>query len=118
MSPERKYTIRVLYRRVLAEVRPFRAHIAALLLIGLLAAPLTLLNPIPLKLVVDSVLGTHELPRVISAFLPRGMGRESVAAIGLLAALFVLIALVKQLADFGASMLRTYTGEKLVLSFR
>jgi ATP-binding cassette subfamily B protein len=84
----------------------------------MLITPLTLLNPVPLKLVVDSILGSHDLPRAIAVFLPAGADRTSLAAIALVAALFVFIALGKQLVDLAFSMLRTYTGEKLVLAFR
>src|SRR2546427_1876615 len=35
---------------------------AALFALGLLASPIALLNPVPLKIVVDSVLGARPLP--------------------------------------------------------
>src|SRR5947207_2971023 len=45
-----------LYRRLLRQARPYWLHLAALFGIGLLASPIALLNPVPLKIVVDSVL--------------------------------------------------------------
>lgn len=118
MASTRKPGAGLLIRGLLREAKPFRWHIATLLVIGLLNAPLTLLNPFPLKVLIDSVLGTKPLPAAVQAFLPAGSARNGVQAIALLAVLFVLIALLKQLADFGSSVLRTYTGERLVLSFR
>lgn len=80
--------------------------------------PVTLLNPIPLKLVVDCVLGTQEIPPILAALLPEGTARSAAVVIALLAALLVLIALVKNLADLAFAGLHTYAGERLVLSFR
>lgn len=118
MPIHRKYSNSLVYRRLLGEVRPFWRHIIGLFALSLLTTPLTLLNPIPLKLAVDSILGPHDLPRALGALLPRGASHKGIAAIALVATLFVLIALIKQLSDLLFSILRTYTGEKLVLAFR
>lgn len=114
----RKYSNAVVYRRLLTEVRPFWIQIIGLFALSLLTTPLTLLNPIPLKLAVDSILGSHDLPRALTAMLPAGADRRGVDAIALVAGLFVVIALAKQFSDLLFSLLRTYTGEKLVLAFR
>jgi ATP-binding cassette subfamily B protein len=118
MSEARQYADLAIYRRLLQQARSFWPHIALLFLLSLLSMPVTLLSPIPLKLVVDCVLGPKEFPPVLAAVLPAGTPRTDVRAIALVAALFVLIALVKQLADLAFAALRTYAGEKLVLSFR
>ena len=54
-----------LYRRVLRQTRPYWWHIAGLLGLGVLASPIAILNPVPLKIVVDSVLGSRPLPPVL-----------------------------------------------------
>jgi ATP-binding cassette subfamily B protein len=118
VAVKRKYSNRVVYRRMVAEVRPFWRHVAGLFALSLLTTPLTLLNPYPLKLAVDSILGSQDLPRFLSVILPSGASHNGGPATALVAALFVLIALAKQLSDLAFSMLRTYTGEKLVLAFR
>src|SRR5258708_29410250 len=59
-----------LYRRVLRQARPYWLHLAGLFGIGLLASPLALLDPVPLKIVFDSVLGSHPLPAYVRAVLP------------------------------------------------
>src|SRR4051812_618755 len=109
---------RVIAKRILKEVKPFRLQIFCLFGLGLLGTPLTLLNPIPLKLAIDSVLGTKPLPAPLAAILPDGATRTSVVTIAAIALMYLLIALVKQLSDLGFSLLRTYTGERLVLAFR
>src|SRR5438094_918149 len=48
-----------LYRKLLRQTLPYWAGIAGLFALGLLASAVALLNPVPLKLVVDSVLGTR-----------------------------------------------------------
>src|SRR3989337_2244574 len=46
-------------QRLLAEARPYRSHLVATSLLGLLATPLTLLVPLPLKIAIDSRLFRH-----------------------------------------------------------
>src|SRR5438046_9836633 len=62
-----------LYRRLLRQARPYWLHLALLFCIGVLASPIALLNPVPLKIVVDSVLGTRPLPPAVRALLPETM---------------------------------------------
>src|SRR2546428_1746955 len=59
-----------LYRRLLRQARPYWLHLAGLFGIGLLASPLALLDPVPLKIVFDSVLGSHPLPAYVRTVLP------------------------------------------------
>ena len=53
------------YRRLMALARPYWPHIGGLLLLNLLAPPLALLSPVPLKIAVDSALAGRPLPRVL-----------------------------------------------------
>ena len=57
-------------RRLFAEARPYWLLIFATFCLSLLAAPLTLLTPVPLKLVVDNVIGSHPLPGWLGGLLP------------------------------------------------
>ena len=45
-----------LYRRLVEEARPYWVHVAGLLALSLLSAPINLLTPLPLKIAVDSVI--------------------------------------------------------------
>jgi ATP-binding cassette subfamily B protein len=103
---------------VLEQARPYRLHVAALMGLGLLAAPLGLLAAVPLKVAVDSVIGPHPLPGPLATVLPDGTPPGSAAALAAVAGLLVLIAVLAQLLNFGSTLLRSYTGEKLVLDFR
>ncbi len=108
-----------LYRRLLRLAQPYWPHLAGLFLLSLLASPLALLTPLPLKMAVDSVVGSHQqIPGPLAALLPVAVTRSQTAMLVVAAVLFVLIALLTQLQQLGNSVLSSYTGEKLVLDFR
>src|SRR5438105_14655978 len=107
-----------LYRRLLRQLRRYWLHIAGIFLLSLLASPLALLTPLPLKIAVDSVVGAHRLPGVLALLLPAGATRSPTAVLVLAVALFVAVALLSQLQQLSSTVLSTYTGERLVLAFR
>ena len=74
MKQARSYSKGELLRRIAEETRPYWMQISGLLCISLLSVPITLASPLPLKWVVDGVLGTHGLPAALSWLLP---GRDS-----------------------------------------
>ena len=98
------------------EARPYWSHLIALLFLNLLAAPLALLTPLPLKIAVDSVIGAQPVSKLIANFLPVPISKTTL--IFLCAGLVVAIAVLNHLQAVASSILRTYTGEKLVLAFR
>ena len=117
MADSRRYGGFELYRRLLLEARPCWPHIFALFLLSLLSIPLSLLTPLPLKLVVDSVVGSHPLPLFLQALgLDARQDRESVLLFSV--GLIVAIALLSGLQALANSRLRTQAGEQLLLSFR
>ena len=59
-------------RRVFAELRPYSVSILVLLIVSLSAIPITLITPLPIKLIVDNVLGTSALPGYLSFLIPGG----------------------------------------------
>src|SRR6266568_657653 len=118
MAPP-SFTDWTLYRRLLGQARPYWLHLGGLFLLSLLASPLALLTPLPLKMAVDSVVGSpRQIPGPLAALLPAAVTRSHTALLVVAAVLFVLIALLTQLQQLGSSVLSSYTGEKLVLDFR
>ena len=109
---------RTLYRRLLRQARPYWIHIAALLLLSLLASPLALLNPLPLKIAVDHVLGEHPVPDWLGRLLPAALTSSSAALLLAVVAMVLGIALTSQLQNMATTWLRTYAGERLVREFR
>ena len=114
----RAYRDVVLYRRLLADARPYRWHLAGVFVVSLLAAPLALLAPVPLKIAVDSVIGSRELPGWLDAILPAFATSTDVALLFAVAGLLVVIEAFTQLQAVADEMLRTYTGERLQLDLR
>lgn len=107
-----------LYARLLKLARPYWLHLVALFALSLLAAPLALLSPLPVKIVVDSVLGDHPLPGFLAVLIPSALVGSSSGHLLVAVSLLVLAALVSQLVDLGTSLLRTHVGQDLVLAFR
>ena len=106
---------RALFLRLLGETRPYRLHLLALFGNGLLLAPITMLAPLPLKIAVDSVLGSHPLPR----FLPfAGSAPSREMALALAAGLLIATAIVRQLQQLADQGLRSYLIEKQTLDLR
>jgi len=94
MSNARKHSDFAIYRRLLLEAKPFWPNIAGLFVLSLLATPLTLLNPLPLKIIVDSVLGAHELPAWLAWIFPAGTHRTDFIVLAVVAGSLVVIALL------------------------
>lgn len=102
--------------RVLLESRSCWPHLLGIGTLSLLSLPLTLLYPLPLKVVVDSVLGSQPLPAWLTKVVPglHAHGTSLEAAIAVLLG----IALLVSGQGLAAWWLQTYTGEKLVWDFR
>jgi ATP-binding cassette, subfamily B, bacterial len=117
MMTSSSFTDLALYRRLLREVRPYWPHIAGLFLLNLLSIPLALLTPIPLKIVVDHVIGSRPLPGFLQALLPAAVPPD-LAVLTLACGLVVAVAVLGQVQALASSLLGTYTSEKLLLGFR
>jgi ATP-binding cassette subfamily B protein len=102
--------------RVLLESRSCWPHLVGIAALSLLSLPLTLLYPLPLKIVVDSVLGSQPIPAWLVKMVPvlhsRGTSLEAAIAV------LLGIALLVSVQGLAAWWLQTYTGEKLVWDFR
>src|SRR2546429_9768981 len=83
-----------LYGRLFLWARPYWPHLAGVFLLSLLATPLALLVPLPLKIALDSGLGSKPLPHLFSLFVPAGFrlspSSALLFAVGLLIAVTVL----------------------------
>jgi ATP-binding cassette subfamily B protein len=110
-------TIR-LYRQLLEQARAYWPHILLLSFINLLATPIALVTPVPLKIAVDSIAGSAPLPGWYRAIVPDLFGRSATGLMIFTAGVMILIAALDELQSFGAWLLETYTGERLVLDFR
>jgi ATP-binding cassette subfamily B protein len=117
-ASSRVYSEQSIYRRLLIEARPYWLAIFGYFLLGLLEVPLALLLPVPIKIEVDSVLGSHPLPSFLTALIPLGSQHSITFLLVFPAVLLVGIALLTQLQTLTKMVLYTYIGEKLVLCCR
>ncbi len=118
MTTVASYGDLTLYRRLLRQARPYWRNLVGIFLFSLLASPLALLTPLPLKIAVDNVIGSQPVPGFLNALLPPAVTASDQALLIFAAGFLVIIALLSQLQELGDSLLRTYTGEKLILGFR
>jgi ATP-binding cassette, subfamily B, bacterial len=118
MPDKKKYSTLELYRRLFLEVRPYRLHIGAILLITLLSPPLSLLIPLPMKIAVDSVIGSRPIPAFLHQVVPEAVTGSPNGMLTFVVVLTMLVALLSGLQRVASMLLRTYTGEKLTLAFR
>jgi ATP-binding cassette, subfamily B, bacterial len=107
-----------LFLRLLRTARPYWPHIGILLLVSLLSSPLALLTPLPLKIAVDSGIGSRPLPGFLDALLPEAATRSAGTVVVLAVGLAMAVALLTGLLELLGSVLSVYTGEKLVLGLR
>ncbi len=118
MTETVRYSAPTIYRRLFAEARPYWAHIATLLTLSLLTAPLKLLIPLPLKITVDSVLGEKPLSELIACLpgIPQELGSTRLLVFACL--LLVTLTFLAYLNGLLIWLLYTYTGERMLLRFR
>src|SRR5258708_38735225 len=86
-----------LYRRVLHQARPHWIKLAAIFGIDLLASPVSLLTPVPLKIAVDSVIGTHPLPKALHTVLPEAVINSRAGVLGTAVVLLMFLAVLTQI---------------------
>ena len=102
-------------RRLINHLRPWRLWVVLIVLVDLLAVPLALLAPLPLKIAVDNAIGGQPLPAWLAPWLPaQGLGSMLALAVGLV----MVLAVASQAQRSGAWILQTWTGERVVLGFR
>ena len=70
-----------LYRQLLLETRPYWPHILLLAFVNLLATPIALLTPVPLKIAVDSIAGSAPASRLLSGASSRDALEMSVTGL-------------------------------------
>jgi len=87
--------INKLYRPLLLLARPYWPHLAGILALSVIAAPVSLLLALPLKIAVDNVIGNQPLPHILRNFLPAllesSKGAEILLAVGILMTLSLIM---------------------------
>src|SRR4029453_12703185 len=110
-SPSRGSADRSIYSRLLIEAKPYWLAMAGYFLLTLLEIPLALLLPLPIKIEVDSVLGSHPLPSFLIPFIPAGSAHSITFLLIFPSVLLIAIAFLTQLQALTKMVLYTYVGE-------
>jgi ATP-binding cassette subfamily B protein len=97
----------LLYRRLATYARPYWPHILLVLILQLLSTPLTLLGPVPLKIAVDTVLGSRPLPGWLRGVIPGGLAASAAGLLSVAAAMLLLTAVLGSLLDMASDLLQT-----------
>src|SRR5206468_12424485 len=105
-TPARHTTVRELLSTFGPHLWVHRRAVVAGYLYRLISIGVTLLAPWPLKVIIDHVVGTRPLPRIIQLLGP-DLSKE--ALVGVLAALIVALTLMRALAE----MLQATTNARL-----
>lgn len=108
----------ILYRRALREARPWLPQLAVILALGFVATPIALLAPIPVKIVIDNVLGDRPLPALIDGWLPAGVAGSEEALLSLSVAFVLLVALVKAIHGTIEFLYRETVADRMVRRFK
>ncbi len=116
--PTREQSDLQIYRRLLVQARRYWPHIGGIFALSLLSTPLALLNPLPLKLVVDSALGSEPLPGFLAPFAPTDIASSPYSVLVFAVVLLATVTILEYARGFAAALLQTWTGERLVLGFR
>ena len=110
---KRKYSTFELCQRLLCQARPYWGHMLGIGLLSLVSIPLALLMPWPLKVAVDSVIGSEPLPAPLAALVPGSAVSSPAGILTVAVGLVLLIALATQLQAMGSTLLSVYTSQKL-----
>jgi ATP-binding cassette subfamily B protein len=105
------------FLRTFLLIAPFRWHIFLVVLLNLAVIPISLLLPVPLKIVVDSVLGDGLIPRFMSYFLSTTSPRRDSILI-FAAGLMLFLAVLRLFVELTKWLLEERTGQLMVLELR
>jgi ATP-binding cassette subfamily B protein len=112
------YLREALLKRVITQVKPFRAYIVSLVILSFLAIPTALMRPYAIALIIDSAFGNKPLPSAIRSFFPDDYNFTFNSIIIIAIALVIIVALVQSLSSLASWIISSYVGENLVLDFR
>jgi len=105
-------------RRVFAELKPYSMSIIVLLVVSLSAIPITLITPLPIKLIVDNVIGSSILPGYLTFLLPGGLQASKDYVLWLALGILVGSTLLTYLQNLVNVWLTNKIGNRMTLDVR
>src|SRR5260370_822296 len=103
-------------KRAFEDLRPYIWPIVALLAISLLAVPIALVFPLPIKLLVDSVLGSQPLPGYLTIFVGSQVSKS--LAISLAISILLSAAVLTYLQNLVNVWYSNKVGNRMTLDVR
>jgi ATP-binding cassette, subfamily B, bacterial len=103
-------------RRAFEDLRPYMRPLVVLLIVSLLAVPMTLVFPLPIKLLVDSVLDSQPLPGYLSVFV--GMQVSKTFALWLAIGILMTAAVLTYLQNLVNVWYSNKVGNRMTLDVR
>ena len=108
-----------LFRRILKQAQPYRFRIGGFFMLSLLATPLALLAPVPMKIVVDNVINQGPFPNWLEPLVPTSVQTTPAALLVFSIVFFLIITLLTTIHKlFTWNILYTRITEKMLLDFR
>ncbi len=105
-------------RRMTKQARPYWTRIGFIFLLSLAGTPLSLLTPLPIKIVIDSVVGSHPVPKMLRGIIPQDLQHSASALLTIAIGILIGVKLLSYLQSMASSLLEASTGEGMVLDFR
>ena len=103
-------------KRAFEDLRPYLWPIVVLLVISLLAVPIALIFPLPIKLLVDSVLGAQPLPGYLTIFVGSQVSKS--LAISLAISILLSAAILTYLQNLVNVWYSNKVGNRMTLDVR
>ncbi len=104
--------------RLLGEIRPYGWSIVFIFAVSLIAIPVTLITPLPIKIIVDNVLGTQPMPSYLRIITPI-LGLSSKESVILIA---ISILLASTILNYTQNLLNIWyqnkVGNRITLDMR
>lgn len=100
------------------EAWAFKARLLVVVGVGLLSMPLAIALPVPMKIVVDNVLGSQPAPGFLSAVLPAEWVSDQNGLFVVALVMMLLLTILNYAQGQGLWLLSELVGEKMVLGLR
>ncbi|WP_447985930.1 ABC transporter ATP-binding protein [Nitrospira sp. Nam74] len=106
------------YRRLCEYFKPHWFNLGLIFTLSALSIPIAILLPIPLKIAIDSALGSEPLPRALHLLVTSGIVSNPSTVIILVVVLYIALAIVSHARALAIWMLSAKTGEDMILRLR
>ena len=117
-SGDARYSDWRIVRRMALQARPYWGKIVVIFALSLASAPLSLLTPLPLKLVIDNVVTTHPLPKMLSGVVPDNLVRSPMGMLLFAMGLLIGVKLLTYVTSMISTLVEASASEGMMLDFR